>query len=257
MARHPALERRGTIAMAHRGGGAEAPENSRAAFRRAVDLGYRWIETDVRATSDGVLVICHDATLDRTTDLRGPVASMPWAQVSGARVGGVDPVMALADVVAEFPATCFNLDLKSDDAVEPFLALVAEVPEVLDRVCVGSFSDARLARLRDALGPRLATSAGPREVVRLVARRRGAPARFVPQAPVAAQVPERMGIARVVDAGFVRRCHAHGVQVHVWTVDDEPAMHRLLDLGVDGLITDRPSLLRDVLERRGSWEGPT
>lgn len=250
--RHPYLDHAGVVALAHRGGGGEAPENSASAFHRSVALGYRYIETDVRATKDGVLVISHDATLDRSTDSTGRISDLTWAQLTGVRVGD-DPMMTLADTLAAFPTTRFNLDLKSDDTVVPFLQLARESPAILHRVCVGSFSGARLRLVREALGAPVATSMGPREVAALVAHRRGAPRRVVARTPVAAQVPISMYGAPIVDADFVRAAHALGIAVHVWTVDDPATMDSLLDLGVDGIVTDRPTVLRDVLERRGQW----
>ena len=236
----------GPIALAHRGGAGEAAENSPAAFERAVRLGFRFIETDVRATRDGHAVVFHDATLERTTDLAGAVAALPLAHVARALLADGTSPITLADALRRWPGVRFNVDVKCDGAVEPFLAAVAEA-DAWDRVCAAAFSTARLRRLRTLAGPRLATSMGPSEVARLAV---GAPSR---SPACAAQVPRRQGRVPLVTAGFLRRAHARGLHVHVWTVDDAGQMAALLDLGVDGIVSDRPSVLREVLERRGAW----
>lgn len=232
--------------MAHRGGAAEQVENSPSAFQNAVDIGLGFIETDVRATIDGHAVVFHDATLDRTTDRTGAVSALPLSEFSRARLANGDHPITLLDALERWPQAVLNVDVKADSAVEPFLRAV-ERAAAWDRVCAASFSTARLQRLRARAGGRLGTSLGPSEVVRLVLRVPFAAARTA----CAAQVPARSGPVPVVTSGFVRHAHAHGLAVHVWTVNDADQMDRLLDLGVDGLITDRPTVLAGVLARRG------
>lgn len=250
--RHPYLDHPGPIPFAHRGGGLEAPENSMAAFRRAIDLGYRYIETDVQATRDGRLIVFHDPVLDRLTDGRGRVEELPWSALSEARVGGREPVPLLDELLETWPHLRLNIDPKSDQAA---LMLVDTLHRhaALDRVCVGSFSGARLGRLRRMLGVDLCSSAGPWDVARVWAAGHGLPVP-APPGPHCLQVPVSHKGVTVVTPGLVREAHAQGLPVHVWTVDDAGEMERLLDMGVDGLITDRPSLLRDVLTRRGQWQ---
>jgi glycerophosphoryl diester phosphodiesterase len=243
---HPFLVGAHPLALAHRGGAAESAENSPSAFQRAVDLGYRWIETDVRATIDGHAVVLHDATLDRTTDATGPVSAMPLAQVRESRLTDGQAPITLSEALQRWPQVRFNVDVKADDAVGPFLRAVGGA-DAWDRVCAAAFTTARLSRLRASAGPRLATSMGPSEVTRLAL---GAP----DHSPAcAAQVPHRARGVPLVTRRFVERAHRRGVQVHVWTIDDPTEMEALLDLGVDGLVTDRPLVLREVLIRRGCW----
>jgi glycerophosphoryl diester phosphodiesterase len=232
--------------MAHRGGAAESPENSPTAFQHAVDLGFRWIETDVRATIDGHAVVFHDATLDRTTDATGALSALPLAHLRSARLADGHAPLTLAEALRRWPPVHFNVDIKSDDAVAPFLRAVADA-DAWDRVCAASFSTSRLTALRRQAGPRLATSMGPSEVTRLAL---GAPGR---SPACAAQVPRRARSVPLVTPRFVHRAHNRGVQVHVWTINDPVEMAELLDLGVDGLITDRPTVLRDLLQDRGCW----
>ncbi|MFN8126304.1 MAG: glycerophosphodiester phosphodiesterase [Candidatus Nanopelagicales bacterium] len=239
-------------AIAHRGGAWEAPENSRMAFRRAVDLGYRFLETDVRATADGVPVIFHDASLDRTTSKRGRIADLPWAEVRAARIHGRQPIMTLEQLLEEFPDTRFNLDLKEPAAVEPFVAVVRRM-NAWDRLVVGSFSHDRLQRARRVGGPRLATSLSPPEVFRLWLAARGRGGRYRPPPATCVQVPPSAGGRRVVEPRLVSMAHGMGWHVHVWTIDQATVMEELIELGVDGLMTDRPTLLRQVLRQRGLW----
>jgi glycerophosphoryl diester phosphodiesterase len=251
--RHPFLGRPedGPLAIVHRGGALEADENTAEAFAAAVVAGHTYLETDVRATADGVLVAFHDRTLDRVTDRRGPVSELPWSEVARARVGGRAAVPRLDDLLSAFPDVRFNLDAKHDAVVRPLAALLRG-RGLLERVCVASFSDRRLAWLRTALGPGACTALGPREVARLKrAAVLGRPTRLAPTA-LAVQVPEGPAALRLVDGRFVAAAHRQGLVVHVWTVDDPVAMDRLLDLGVDGLMTDRPSVLRAVLARRAA-----
>lgn len=243
---HPFLTGAHPLALAHRGGAGEAAENSATAFQHAVDLGFRWIETDVRATIDGHAVVFHDATLDRTTNATGRLSAMPLAQVRATLLADGQSPIALAEALQRWPQVRFNVDVKSDDTIEPFLRAVADA-DAWDRVCAAAFSTPRLARLRSIAGPQLATSMGPSEVARLVL---GVPNR---SPACAAQVPHRARGVPVVTRRFVERAHRLGMQVHVWTVDHPGQMDALLDLGVDGLVTDRPSVLREVLIRRGSW----
>ncbi len=133
--------------MAHRGGAAESAENSPPAFQHAVDLGFRWIETDVRATIDGHAVVFHDATLDRTTDATGPLSALPLAHVQSARMADGQSPITLAEALRRWPDVRFNVDVKSDDAVAAFLRAVADA-DAWDRVCAASFSTPRLSRLR-------------------------------------------------------------------------------------------------------------
>lgn len=243
-------------AFAHRGwhlGDLEGMENSLSAFRQAVTEGYRYVETDVHATSDGVVVVHHDAALDRTTDGSGLIGQQTWAQLRTVKIGGREPLSRLEDVLEELPQARFNIDVKADQAVEPFVRTV-ERAGAYDRVAAASFSDARLARIRRLAGPKLVTAMGPRAVavmwangflplISLRALARGA----------MAQVPVRQGRLKVVDKAFLRQATRVGVEVHTWTVDDPAEMRLLLDLGVHGIVTDRPDLLREVLCERGSW----
>jgi glycerophosphoryl diester phosphodiesterase len=243
----PFLDGPTPIAFAHRGFAPDGVQNSMSAFQRAVDLGYRYLETDVRVTADGVALAFHDAKLDRTTDRAGRIDQLRWAEVRYARIGGVEPIPLLSELLTAWPDVRFNVDLKAVSSIDPAVEVIRRAG-VLDRVCIAAFSSRRIAAARRALGPRLCTAVGPRGVLSLrVARRlRGAGTRCV-QAP--ARVRDRNFItARFIDAG-----HAAGMQVHAFTVNDEAQMSRLLDLGVDGIMTDRADVLRDLLVRRGQW----
>jgi len=249
--RHPYLDHPGPIPFAHRGGAADGLENTLSQFRRAVETGYRYLETDVHATADGKLVAFHDATLGRVTDGAGRIADLPWADVSRARVAGQEPVPLFEELLETFPDARWNVDLKAESALHPFLDLV-ERTDTWDRVCVGSFSEARVMRAQRLAGPRLATSYGTRGVLNLRLRSWGVPA-ALRRSAVAAQVPEAQSGIQVVDHRFVRAAHARGLHVHVWTINDPDRMHRLLDLGVDGIMTDHIDTLRKVMEDRGVW----
>jgi len=247
----PFLDHDGPIAFAHRGGSAEAPENSWAAFEHAVSLGYSYLETDVRATADGVAVALHDPTLDRVASRPGELSKMAWAEVQAAKLAdGREPPL-LEELLAAWPDVRWNIDVKTQEAVAPVVDVLRRTASV-DRVLVAAFSDRRSALVRAELGPTLAIGAGRRTVATLVA------AKVVGLVPVrtraiAAQVPLKQGGVPIVDASFLRVCHRANVAVHVWTIDDENEMDRLLDLGVDGIMTDRPTTLKQVLERRGQW----
>ncbi|MFD4256645.1 glycerophosphodiester phosphodiesterase [Streptomyces sp. NPDC058534] len=248
---HPYLDHPGPIAFAHRGGSADGLENTLKQFRRAVEAGYRYIETDVHATRDGKLVAFHDATLDRVTDGAGRIAGLPWERVRHARVAGEEPVPLFEELLGTFPEVRWNIDVKAEPALVPLLELIGRT-NAWDRVCVGSFSEARVVRAQRLAGPRLATSYGIRGILGLRLRSWGVPA-APRRSPVAAQVPEAQSGIRIVDRRFLRAAHARGLQVHVWTVNDPDRMHRLLDLGVDGIMTDHIDTLRKVMEDRGVW----
>jgi glycerophosphoryl diester phosphodiesterase len=241
------------LAFAHRGGAAAGDENTVAAFSRAVGLGYRYLETDTHATADGVAVVFHDHTLARIAGRPERIRELRWADLSRIRVDGEQAVPRLSEVLDAWPDIRFNIDVKDDAAVEPTLAAV-RAAGAQDRVLLASFSDARTARMRAALGPSVATSLGSRGVAQLwAASRAGRGAARLTARVAAAQVPQRQGPLRVVDERFVRYAHRLGLQVHVWTIDTPDRMHELLDLGVDGIMTDRIDVLRDVYTARGCW----
>lgn len=243
---HPYLDWPGPIPFAHRGGASDVPENTMPAFEYAVNLGYRYVETDVHVTSDGVLVAFHDNDLTRTCGRPGRISDLPWSDVQTARVDGRAPIPLLEDLLGEWPDLRVNIDCKTDAAVDALVAAIGRTNS-LHRVALGAFSDARLRRLRTALGPGACTVLGPAGVASLrfgTMRRTDA---------LAAQVPVRQGPLVVTNESFVVRAHRRGLAVHVWTIDDAAEMHRLLDIGVDGVMTDRPQVLKQVFEERGLW----
>jgi glycerophosphoryl diester phosphodiesterase len=249
---HPYLDSVKPIAFAHRGGTSAAPENSMRAFQHAVDLGYRYIETDVHATSDGHVVAFHDNDLQRTCGSSLKIAEASIEELSTARIDGTDPIPLLAEILITWPDMKVNIDCKSDAVVAPLIQQLRS-SHCLDRVCIGSFSDQRLARIREEFGSSVCTSMGPREVAALVL---GTHAR-IPLRPtkhaLIAQVPVRQGPIPVVTKRTVQRAHALGLYVHVWTIDDPQEIGRLLDLGADGIMSDDTIALRDVFSARGIW----
>jgi glycerophosphoryl diester phosphodiesterase len=239
--------------MAHRGGAIEHLENSMPAFEACVAMGYRYIETDVRVTADGTLVVFHDASLERVTDRKGRIEHLTWDEVSRARIGGREPILRLEDLLGAWPDVRFNLDIKAAGVLAPLVRTIRRL-QIGDRLCLASFSDARLAAARRLLGPSICTSLGPRGVAALrlssYSPRAAGLARF---RAGCAQVPLQLGGRALVDERFVHAANARGLQVHVWTVDTEKETTDMLDLGVDGVMTDRPAMLREVLEKRGQW----
>ena len=220
------------------------------AFEHAVRLGYAYVETDVHVTADGRLVAFHDGRLDRVTDRTGAIADLPWSEVGAAVVGGTGRIPLLEEILGAFPDLNVNIDPKADSAVEPLAEVILRTASV-DRVCVGAFSDSRLARLRELVGDRLCSSLGPGGTAKLIAASKGAPTGRLHAA--CAQVPVAVKGVAITTPKLVEAAHDRGMQVHVWTIDDPAEMDRLLDMGVDGIMTDRCAVLRHVLEERGQW----
>jgi len=245
------------VAMAHRGGWLTPSdakrENTAYAFRRAVELGYGYLETDVHTTADGVLLAFHDDVLDRVTDATGALGAWSWADLAGVRIAGIDPIPRFADLLEEFPTTRFNIDLKDAGSVQP-LAEALKRLHAEDRVCVGSFSGPRLKAFRRLL-PDVLTATTPRAVV--WATHAFGLRRLIVDTGAALQIPQRDPGAplKLVRRDVVRLSHATGRVVHVWTVNEEAEMHELIDLGVDGLVSDDITMLKRVLLERGLWEG--
>jgi glycerophosphoryl diester phosphodiesterase len=239
--------------MAHRGGAIEHLENTMPAFEACVAMGYRYLETDVRATADGVLVAFHDPTLERVTDRAGRIEQLPWSEVAQARIGGREPVVRLEDLLDAWPDVRFNLDIKAAGVLAPLVRTVRRL-KVADRLCLASFSDARVAAARRLFGPSMCTALGPRGVAALrLSSYSPRAAGLVRIAAGCAQVPLHLGGRALVDERFVAAARSRGLQVHVWTVDTPEETAAMLDLGVDGIMTDRPAMLRETLQQRGQW----
>jgi glycerophosphoryl diester phosphodiesterase len=245
--------------MAHRGFSREGLENSMAAFRAAVELGYQYLETDVHTTADGVVLVFHDDSLDRVTDGAGRIAELTAADVARAQIGGREPVPTFDDLVTGLPGVRLNVDVKDWNSVRS-LAAGIERHQAHHRVLVTSFSDRRRRAVLKLLSRPVASSAGVVPVALFVVLGRVLPGpvfrwtmRRVLHNVQALQVPPHRGKIQVVTPGFLRRAHSLGLVVHVWTINEPAEMRRLLDLGVDGIVTDRADLLRDVLIERGGW----
>ncbi len=252
-ARHwPFLDWKGVIPVAHRGGAAEQPENTMAAFAAAVAMGYAYVETDVHATADGVLLAFHDHTLDRVTDMTGEVGDLPYARVRRARVAD-EPIPLLEDVLGAWPDLRIHVDAKHLAAAAPLVAAVKRTG-AQDRVCIGSFSDRTVMALRRQAGDRICTWMGRMEILGLRLASFGVP---VPRSAAGCtQVPVRQGRLPLLDRRFVATARRRGVGVHAWTINDRAQMESLLDLGVDAILSDRPTLLKQVLGDRGLWTEP-
>jgi len=253
---HPYLGS-GFVAMAHRGGWLSledrARENTWYAFAQAVAEGYRYLETDIHTTADGQLVAFHDAQLGRLTDASGPISEHSWADLADVRVGGSDPISLLEELLVDFSGTYFNIDLKDEAAATALPPLLAKLAAE-DRVCVASFSTARLRRFRK-MAPAVLTAATPVEVAWYGF---GFGLRRCLLGPGAVlQVPARVFSGRLglVRPDVVAAAHAAGRAVHVWTIDDRSEMERLIEMGVDGIITNEIGILKQVLIEHGLWEG--
>lgn len=246
------------LAFAHRGGAADGEdftrENTVHAFDQAVQRGYRYLETDVHASRDGVLFAFHDDRLDRVTDRTGLIAELSAEEIRTARIAGIDPIPTLDELLERYPDRRFNIDAKAPATVDLLVRAITE-HAAHDRVHVASFSTETLHRLRRAFGDRVPSSTSMRGIgwTRLVPLL----PRWIMPGGDSFQMPIRYPVlgreTTVLTDRLIEHVHRAGRQVHVWTVDDAPTMNALIDRGVDGLITDRIDTLKAVLVQRGLW----
>ena len=251
------------VAIAHRGSRVLWPENTDTSFSGAYEMGYRHFETDLHLTKDGVLVCFHDPTVDRTINGFGRMEDHTLAELQsldagyrhGTRDGfsfrdGRSRVPTLEWVLTTFPDVSVVVDLKSNGLARPLAELIDRL-EARDRLIVGSFHDHRLMEFQELTRGQVPVSTG------LALSRLWVLASRVGRAgggdAAALQLPTHMRGVRVVDEKLVNAAHTAGLHVHVWTVNEESEMNRLLDIGVDGLITDRPDRLKDLLVSRELW----
>lgn len=262
--RRPYLTHDRPLFFAHRGGSLLAPENTLVAFEKGVGFGADALELDIQTTSDGELVVIHDPTVDRTTNGSGPVAAFSLAELqkldAGYRFSTDDgqtfpfrdqgiTIPTLRDVMERFPALRINLDLKeSSIAREKRLWQLIQDLRAEDRMLVASGDiHPPIVRFRKLCGGRVATSASAWEIRKFVFAVYGRVARFLRPAYDALQVPESWQGTRIIFPAMLAAARWHGLDVHVWTVDDRPSMDRLLAMGVDGIMSDRPDILAEAL----------
>lgn len=248
---HPFLEHEHPLPLAHQGGGGEAVENSSAAYANADRLGYRYLDIDLQATSDGVLVAHHDETLERLTKLDGRMEDKPWAEVAEARLPNGEPLARFDDLVDAYPDAFWNIEIKAEPATEPTMKFIRD-RHLHQRICLNTFSDLRMRRVRKAaagLEPAYSTPLISTIWLKLTSY---VPLPYRTFAHVSQAPVKDRGIP-VLDERFVVRAHRVGLQVIVWTIDEPEEIHRLLDVGVDGILTDAPTTLKSVLEERDQW----
>lgn len=247
------------IIFAHRGGGFEAPENSMAAFRRLSEIGIRYLETDVQLTADGQVVVCHDETLDRSYGGEGKIFDHTYEEISQLRNEAGEKMPLLSEVLTEFPDLYLNIDAKTNEVAEPLVDLLKE-HDAIGRTMIASFSERRLEHIRLIGGPEVSTSLGVKAIVNLLLASETVSNAETWRVPGprhharAAQVPEKTRGIRVVSPRFVATAHTAGLAVHVWTINDPEQMVKLVNMGVDGIVTDVPELAKQVFQEEGLWD---
>ncbi|MGH1492632.1 MAG: glycerophosphodiester phosphodiesterase family protein [Acidimicrobiales bacterium] len=252
MTTHPFFDYERPMALAHQGGGGEETENSTAAFINARRLGYRYLDIDLQVTADGVLVAHHDDSLERLTDLTGTVFERTWDELSEVRLPNGEPLARFDELLEAHPDAYWNIEVKSEQATKPVVDMVRR-RDIDQRVCLNAFSDLRMRKIRKAaagLNPAYSTPIASTLWLKLASYIPFLPYRTsaqVTQAPV-----KDRGIP-VLDKRFVDRAHRAGLLAIVWTINDRAEMSRLLDIGVDGILTDEPATLKSLLEERGQW----
>ena len=238
------------LAFAHRGGNEFAPENSFKAFESAVNIGYKYLETDVHLTKDGFLIAFHDDTLDRVTNKSGLIRDLTLNEVKKAKIGGSEEIPLLSELLTSFPNCFFNIDCKVDDTVQPLINLVNN-KDFLNRVCIGSFSQKRINFIRSSLGKEVKTSMGPMEVIL---------SKFLSFTSLGynfkssyTSIPiKRYGI-NLLDKRNINYLKSNNQKVIAWTINDEDQMKMLINMGVNGIMTDNLSLLKRVLMEESLW----
>jgi glycerophosphoryl diester phosphodiesterase len=252
----PFLDHPRPIAFAHRGGAAHAPENSWTAFEHAVKLGYAYLETDARATSDGMLMAFHDRTLDRVTGASGPIGARPYREVAELRIAGSEPIPRIEDLLGTWPDVRLNIDLKDEQGIS-LLPGILHRTGAWDRVCMTSFSGSRLRTARGLFDRPVCMTTSPAAIAAVrctvSARPRGPQNRLLASRLSRSEARCTQVPGWVATGSFLRHAHAFGLDVHVWTINDRAEMTRFLDLGADGIMTDDIETLRDVLIERGQW----
>ncbi len=237
--------------LAHRGLALDAPENTLLAFLHAVNAGVTHIETDVHGSADGVAMVSHDADLTRLAGREVKVSQLTSAELRRVQLGAGQGFCSLAEALDAFPETRFNIDVKSADAVAGTVKAVRDA-RAIERVLIGSFSAARRRAVVREL-PGVATSlSAARAVPAAHAARAGAHGalRRLLAGVDAVQMPVRVAGATITTERAVRAFHSAGVEVHIWTINDPDEMRRLLDVGVDGIVTDRADLAVPLVAAR-------
>lgn len=237
--------------FAHRGLAVDVPENTMLAFAKAVATGAQYVETDVHASLDGVSVVAHDPSLTRVAGRDLKVEQLTMAELRRIDLGDGQGFCSLSEALDAFPETRFNIDVKSRGAVLPTVRAIRDL-SATDRVLVTSFDEKRRAATVEQL-PGVASSASARRfLVALLSAKTGiSPAtRRALSGLVAIQVPEKALGLRVTTQRVIHRVHALGLEMHVWTINEPQRMRHLLDLGVDGIVTDRADLALEVVDSR-------
>lgn len=245
------------LAFAHRGFSPQgtAVENSLRSFKAAIDQGFDYLETDLRTSADGVLLVFHDESLDRATDGSGKISAHSAAQLSHLKIGGSEPIPRFEDMVLAFPEARINFDVKDGASVEPLIEVI-ERHGLHDRICVASFADRRRRAVLRRLSRRTTSSGGMASIAAFVLLAAWLPRKLLDRLlhdVDCLQLPVSFGPFRLVTTKSVQRAHRLGLKMHVWTINDKAQMHALFDLGVDGVMTDRADLLAEVMRERGYW----
>ena len=238
------------LAFAHRGGNEFAPENSFRAFKSAVDIGYKYLETDVHLTKDGFLIAFHDDTLDRVTDKSGLIRDLTLSEIKKAKIAGTDEIPLLSELLNSFTDCFFNIDCKVDETVQPLINLINN-KDFINRVCIGSFSQKRINFIRKSLGKDVKTSMGPAEVIL---------SKFLSYTSLGynfkssyTSIPiKRYGI-NLLEERNINYLKSNNQKVIAWTINDEDQMKMLINIGVDGIMTDNLTLLKKVLIEESLW----
>ena len=238
------------LAFAHRGGNEFAPENSFRAFKSAVDIGYKYLETDVHLTKDGFLIAFHDDTLDRVTDKSGLIRDLTLSEVKKAKIAGTDEIPLLSELLNSFTDCFFNIDCKVDETVQPLINLIKN-KDFINRVCIGSFSQKRINFIRKSLGKDVKTSMGPAEVIL---------SKFLSYTSLGynfkssyTSIPIRRYGINLLDERNINYLKSNNQKVIAWTINDEDQMKMLINIGIDGIMTDNLTLLKKVLIEESLW----
>ena len=245
---HPFFEDSMFAGFVHRGGAEESTENTLEAFQYSANMGFTYMETDVQASCDGEIVVFHDSDLKRMVGINKRIIDLTYKEIRKIRLDEKFQIPSLNDLLSSFKELKFNIDIKTNEAVEKTIQIISS-HKAFGRVCLASFSSRRLDKVRKLVDDKYCTSMGMREVFKAKIGSLGLPLHHPKGA--CAQVPKSQWGIPLVTKKFIDYLQGKDKFIHVWTIDEEEEMDQLISLGVNGIMTDRPKVLKKVMEKHG------